>query len=214
MRNEPSLSRSLSKLTILILATGGLLPAQNVWFTPLPYTAHPVGTFGSTDYLNLFSPSSPWQQASSHVQVLKLYGVDNFSDTDLTNLLADLRRRNIALALEWPVLSSSTCGSGIEGFGGNILPALQRIQALGGTLSYLAMQQPFQWGSLYTGANSCRWTAQQVAANALLQINQAKTSWRFRRFRTLLPTGLPGTEPGSTPGAALREPRWLSFTWM
>jgi hypothetical protein len=146
-----------------------------VWFTPLPYGSQPVGVFGSTDYLSLFSPTAPWQQAASHVQVFKIYGVANFSDSDLLNIIAYLKAHNIALALEWPVLTSTTCGSGIEGFGGNILPTLQRIQALGGTLGYLAMEQPFEWGSLYTGAGACQWSAQQVAANALVTINQAKT---------------------------------------
>jgi hypothetical protein len=160
-----------------MIATGVLLPAQQtVWFTPLPYTVQPDGIFGSTDYLSLFSPTAPWQQAASHVQVFKIYGVvDNFSDADLTNLIANLKSRNIALALEWPVLSSSTCGAGLEGFGGSLLPLVQRIQALGGTLSYLAMEQPFQWGSLYQGSNACQWTAQQVATNALVEINQAQT---------------------------------------
>ena len=166
----------VTRFSALLLATSVFLPAQqSVWFTPLPAALHPNGYFGSTDYLSLFSPTAPWQQAASHVQVLKLYGVSDFSDTDLTNLLANLKQRNIALALEWPVLTSNSCGIGIEGFGGGILPVVQRIQALGGTLTYLAMLQPFQWGSLYQGSGSCQWTAQQVATNALLQVNQAKT---------------------------------------
>lgn len=127
--------------------------------------------------MSLFSPTAPWQQAAARVQVFKVYGegLDALSDADLTTLLADLKRRNIALGLEWPVLTSSICGNGIEGFGGSFLRHAQRIKALGGTLTYLAMQQPFQWGSLYKGANSCQWTAQQVAVNALLPINEAKT---------------------------------------
>jgi hypothetical protein len=166
----------LPRFSALIIATGVLLPAQQlVWFTPLPYATHPDGLFGSTDYLDLFSPTAPWQQAASHVQVFKLYSVDNFSDTDLSSIIANLNQRNIALALEWPVLSSSTCGNGIEGFGSSPVPTLQRIQTLGGVVSYLAMEQPFQWGSLYTGANSCQWTVQQVAANALATVNQAKS---------------------------------------
>jgi hypothetical protein len=166
----------LTKISALILATGILLPAQQtVWFTPLPYSTQPTGVFGSTDYLSLFSPTAPWQQAASHVQVFKLYGVSNFADSDLTNIISNLKSRNIALALEWPVLSSSTCGSGIEGFGSSLLPTVQRIQSLGGTLSYLAMEQPFEWGSLYQGPNACNWTAQQVANNALVEVAQAKS---------------------------------------
>src|SRR5580698_6504646 len=123
----------LTRFSAFMVSAGFLLPAQqSVWFTPLPYELHPVGYFGSTDYLSLFSPTAPWQEAASHVQVFKIYGVDNFSDADLTNIFAFLNQRNIALALEWPVLTSSTCGTGIEGFGGNLLPVVQRIQSLGG----------------------------------------------------------------------------------
>jgi hypothetical protein len=168
---------SLIRFAALIAATGVLLPAQQtIWFTPLPASTHPVGFFGSTDYLSLFRPTAPWQQAASRVQVFKVYGdgVDALSDPDLRNLLADLKRRHIALALEWPVLSSSTCGTGIEGFGGSLVPVAKRIKSLGGTLTYVTMQQPFQWGSLYKGAHSCQWSARQVATNAIMQIKQAK----------------------------------------
>jgi hypothetical protein len=152
-----------------------LLPAQQtVWFTPLPSAKHPDGFFGATDYMALFNPAAPWRQASSHVAVFKIYGVDNFSDADLTRILAGLRRRKIALALEWPVLTSQTCGGGIEGFGGGLVPVLKRIRALGGTLTYLAMLQPFQWGSLYKGKNSCQWSAREVALNALADVKRAK----------------------------------------
>jgi hypothetical protein len=171
------MSLALARFAALIAAAGILLPAQQtIWFTPVPYASHPVGFFGSTDYLSLFRPTAPWQHAASRVQVFKVYGdgMDALSDADLRNLLADLKRRKISLALEWPVLSSGTCGTGIEGFGGNVLPVARRIKALGGTLKYLAMQQPFQWGSLYKGEHSCQWTARQVATNALMQIKQAK----------------------------------------
>src|ERR1022692_468946 len=177
MRVEWVKSLPFTRFAALIVATSILLPAQQtVWFTPLPASTHPVGYFGSTDYLRLFSPTAPWQQAASRVQVFKVYGdgVDALSDPDLRNLLADLKRRHIALALEWPVLSSSTCGTGIEGFGGSLVPVAKRIKSLGGTLTYVTMQQPFQWGSLYKGAHSCQWSARQVATNAIMQITQAK----------------------------------------
>jgi len=178
MRNGPHTSRRLTRLAVLIAAAGVLLPAQQtVWFTPLPYAKHPDGSFGSHDYMNLFSPAAPWQKAASHVRVFKVYaeGVNALSDADLRKALADLKRRQIALALEFPVLTSPTCGIGIEGFGGGLLPVLKRIKAAGGTLTYLAMEQPFQWGSLWKGTSSCQWTARQVALNALVEIKQART---------------------------------------
>ncbi len=212
VRNDSFLSRSLAIFAALIVTAGVLLPAQQtVWFTPVPYASHPVGFFGSTDYMGLFRPTAPWQQAASRVQVFKVYsdGVEGLSDADLRKLLANLKRRNIALALEWPVLSPSTCGDGIEGFGGSILPVAQRIRALGGTLSYLAMQQPFQWGSLYKGANSCQWTARQVAINALVQIKRAK-----RIFPKLLVGDIMAVPPfrDASPDWAAQFGTWFD-TW-
>jgi hypothetical protein len=170
--------RPLSKLVVLLLAAGISLQGQrNVWFTPVPAGSHPVGFFGSTDYMKLFSPDAPWQQAASRVQVFKVYadGLADLSDAELRTLIAGLKRRKIALALEWPVLTSRSCGQGIEGFGGaGLETVLQRIKRLGGTLAYLAMQQPFQWGSLYKGPGACRWTARQVAVNALIEVNFGK----------------------------------------
>jgi hypothetical protein len=176
MRNGSQILRHLTRFAVLIAASAVLPAQQTVWFTPLPYAKHPDGSFGSQDYLNLFSPTAPWQKAAAHVRVFKVYGegVGALSDADLRKVLADLKRRQIALAMEWPVLTSQTCGIGIEGFGGGLLPILKRIKAAGGTLAYLAMEQPFQWGSLWKGASSCQWTARQVALNALVEVKQAK----------------------------------------
>jgi len=177
MCHGPFGSRRLRWIAALGIAAAVCLPAQQtVWFTPLPYAKHPDGLFGAPDYLKLFTPTAPWQQAAAHVRVFKVYseGLDFLSDSDLRKVLADLRRRQIALAMEWPVLTSKSCGVGIEGFGGDLQPVLKRIKASGGTLTYLAMEQPFQWGSLYKGKNSCQWTPQQVASNALVAIKEAR----------------------------------------
>src|SRR5689334_3979504 len=87
--NSPML-RSFVRLAAVCATAVTLLPAQQtVWFTPLPSAKHPVGFFGSVDYMSLFSPSAPWKRAASHVQVFKLYGLDSFSDADLTRIFAD-----------------------------------------------------------------------------------------------------------------------------
>src|SRR4051812_8079944 len=110
------MSSSFSRLAAVMVVGSVLLPGQqSVWFTPVPAGKHPVGYFGSADYMALFRPEAPWRQAAAKVRVFKVYadGLDALSDADLAKMLADLKRRKIALALEWPILTSRTCGNGI-----------------------------------------------------------------------------------------------------
>ncbi len=140
---------------------------------------------GSVDYLDLFEPGAAWTTASSRIQVFKLYPEmlspifpGSFSDSTLQQIFSWLNSHHIALAVEFPPLTpTASCGMGVEGFGAELaLPEATRIQQLGGNLQYLAFDEPFYHGStLYTGANGCNWTPQQIAANALLSVAQVRT---------------------------------------
>ncbi len=143
--------------------------AQEVWFCPLdPLLRQSYG--GSPQYMSLFSPNAPWAQAASHVNVFKIYPqwIDQATDADLQAQFASLNKAGIALALEYgPLSESAQCGYGVEGFGGGgLLNAALRIKRNGGTLRYLAMDEPIYFATLYTGANACQWTVDQMAANA------------------------------------------------
>jgi hypothetical protein len=128
---------------------------------------------GSPQYMDLFTPIAPWTSAASHVNVFKIYPqwIGSATDADLQSQFADLNRRGIALALEYPVLTApSDCGK-VEGFGGqNLLNAALRIQRNGGTLRYVAMDEPIFFSTLYTGTSACQWTVDQMAANAAVNI--------------------------------------------
>ena len=140
---------------------------------------------GSVDYLDLFAPGADWTTASSRIQVFKMYTQmlspnfpGSFPDATLEQIFAYLNSHNIALAVEFPPLTpTAACGMGVEGFAGEMaLPVATRIQQLGGNLQYIAFDEPFYHGGvLYPGANACRWTPQQIAANALQSVNQIRT---------------------------------------
>ena len=156
--------------------------AQTIWFSPIIPAAWNNG--GSSDYLDLFAPGAPWTTASAHVQIFKMYTQmlvpavpGSFSADTLQQIFAYLKSHNIALALEFgPLTPSAQCGAGVEGFAGEVaLPVATRIQQLGGNLQYIGMDEPFYFGSLFSGANACNWTAQQVAANAVQNIAQIKS---------------------------------------
>lgn len=176
---------STSTPTATPYPTPDLSPRPLVWFSPLPplkvLDSRPFT--GSDDFIGLFTPDAVWAGAARQVHVFKLYGewvedvpwTVHASDAELEQVIMDLERRGIALAVEMgPLDPSSTCGEGIEGFatiqaGVNIA---RRIRQAGGTLRFVAFDEPFAFASIYDGPNACQWSAEKVAQE-VLQFEQA-----------------------------------------
>ena len=142
-----------------------------VWFGPLPPLQVTSGRpfIGSLDFMDLFKPDAPWQNAASHVQVFKLFGEwvsEDATDVQLQQVFADLKRRGIAVDVdEGPLTPTSECGSGVEGFAGirEGMRIAQRVKAAGGTINLIDMDEPFVDASIYHGPNACHWSAEKVA---------------------------------------------------
>ena len=156
--------------------TVAVFPPPAVWFAPIGATrAIPVQ--GASDYFDLFSTNAAWLNAASHVAVFKMYSqMLDLDDATLRNVFADLKRRHIAFAIEWgPLAPSGGCGAGIEGFTGEAaLHYAQRIRDLGGSLQYIAFDEPFDGAVLYGGTNACHWTPMQTAQNAAQNVAQVQ----------------------------------------
>jgi hypothetical protein len=152
-------------------------PAPLVWFAPLAPAIWSDGPAGVEDYMKLFTPSAPWSEAASHTQVFLINDIVMLgelpgtpSNSQWRQVFADLNRRGIALAISWGPLTPEGCGTGMEGFDGeNGVRIANKIRALGGTLKYIAMDEPF------VGALGCNWTPRQTAENALRSIAKVRT---------------------------------------
>ncbi len=124
---------------------------------------------GSDDFMALFQPAAPWQTAASHIQVFKLYGewvAYNATEAQLRQVVADLARRRMALAVEaGPLNPPGDCGGGVESFAGTQegLKIAQRITAAGGTIQLMALDEPYYYGHFYSGPNACYWAADKIA---------------------------------------------------
>jgi uncharacterized protein (TIGR03437 family) len=197
----------LSHSGILLLAA---IP-QLVWFSPEAPGDWPDGRVGQVDYIDLFTPNAPWSNAAAHVQVFKFAGSEfvgnlpgELTDSQWREVFANLAQRGIALAVEFGPLPVTDCGAGVEGFsGGAALLVAQKVQALGGTLQYVAMDEPFYYGNVYTGQDACNWTAQQIAASAVQSIAQ---------IRTIFPKVIVGDiepVPAGTPNWLASYTAWL-----
>jgi len=116
--------------------------------------------------MDLFSPEAPWGRAAHHIQVFKLYGEwvgGAATDEQLKRVVTDLQRRKIALAVEGGPLKASSCGAGVEGFAEGWDRLAARIKAAGGTIDYIAMDEPYYYAHFFDGPQACRWSTVAVA---------------------------------------------------
>ncbi len=150
---------------------------RQIWFAPLdPLTQ----TFGSYDFMDLFKSDAHWQKASSRVHVFKFYGgfLDQATDSQLKQAVNSLNQRGIALAIEvGPLVASESCPHR-EGFGGPEVGKrwAQQIKAAGGTLRFLAMDEPFFYANIYQGPpGACNWPAEKVAQEVFDYIQAIKS---------------------------------------
>ena len=158
-----------------------------VWFAPLDPLTAAAGRkeSGLVDFFDLFKPTAPWTTAASHVQVFKFYmwifdPAAGLSDAQLADVVADLNRRHIAIGLEaGPMTPTAQCGEGIEGQGGPdvTLKIMRRIQSVGGSVGYVAMDEPFYFWSLDTSANACRYNVTRVAQEVASYIQVVKSEF-------------------------------------
>jgi hypothetical protein len=166
---RPTLNfRPLLVAAAIAVEAGAASADTQYWFAPLPPMPERPGRqyIGSDDFMDLFSPDAPWQDATRHIQVFKLYGewiLTTATDEQLKQVVVDLRRRGIALAVEGGPLKASGCGTGIEGFAEPQWDRIaSRIKAAGGTIDYIDMDEPYYWAHFYNGEQACHWSTAAV----------------------------------------------------
>ena len=205
--------RAAAFLAAAVVPLGGaasVAPARPaIWFAPLPPLqagVSPRPYVGSADFMQLFTKKAAWPNAARRVAVFKLYGewvAHRATSAQLRRAVTDLRRRRISIAVETgPLDVPPECGQGVEGFaGGEGLATASQIKAVGGALGYVAFDEPFFYGALYTGPNACRWDTRRVAQSVAVYV---------RRIRTVFPNVKFGdTEPLTTAADVERYKEWI-----
>jgi hypothetical protein len=127
----------------------------SVWFAP---------SAGAPDFMDLFDPGAPWTNAAAQIRVFQLPGqwVLDATDLDLSRVLERLASRGLQIAVDAPALSAR-CGNGREGFAaeGTAVQIVRRIQEAGGSVAFVALDQPYAAGHLGFG---CGWSKRRIAA--------------------------------------------------
>jgi hypothetical protein len=201
---------ALTAAVVLLPGATSAAPARPaVWFAPLPPlpTSELRPFVGSPGFMRLFTKKAAWPNAARRVSVFKLYGewvAHAASTTQLRQAVRDLKRRKIAIAVEaGPLDAPADCGQGVEGFAGTQegLTIARNIKDAGGTLRYVAFDEPFFYAALYSGPNACGWDTRRVA--------QAIAAY-VRAIRTVFPKASFGdTEPLTTGAHLQRYEEWI-----
>lgn len=149
--------------------------AQSIWLAPR------YGAQGAVDFMDLFRPDAPWKRAASHVKAfefsvrLQTLG----SDSELSQIMADLRRRRIDLVLDMLPNpgGKEVCGHNVESYSspGQSLVLAKKIKSLGGEPGFYHMDEPLFYGHVYDGQNACHSSIAQIARDVAITIRQIRT---------------------------------------
>jgi hypothetical protein len=144
-----------------------------LWFAPLdpspPDASRPFS--GRLDFMSLFEPEAPWEDAAAGIHIFKLYGGwvgGTATPEELKRVVADLNRRGIAIGFEAsPLTQTEECGAGVEGFSGVTegLRIVQKLKAAGAEVRFVAFDHPYDAGVLDDGPTACHWSPEKTAAN-------------------------------------------------
>jgi hypothetical protein len=169
----------------------GIQAEPRIWFAPMdPFFRPAIHGGGSADFMQLFQPGSAWPRAASYVHVFKLYPqfLRKASDTDLRTVIEGLAQRRIALAIEIGLLRpSDACGRGIEGHDNDQLEIALRIKKLGGSVQYVAADEPVWFGHGFDGPKGCRAAIKALAKNAAMTAREFRSVFPAAKFVDIEP---------------------------
>jgi hypothetical protein len=142
-----------------------------IWICGTAYIAPPLPkrTMVRQDAGNMWSPDAPWQTVADQTKVFMFpWGnILQAKDGDLKRAFRELKRRNISLAVETPILAKwGLCQAGLEAYFNDISMlhnVMEKIRRDSGDLRYIAMDRPFYYGHQFSGSGACQESAEQVA---------------------------------------------------
>jgi hypothetical protein len=141
------------------------LQGAQTWFSP---------NMGSVDFPELFSHPDLWATARDAVGVFQFYansvsgdpydiGGDNVLETFVeVDAFAHLYEWDIPVAIEAGVIKFFACTHGSWAEYAN--RAIDNIEANGGRVSFIAMDEPLLGGQLVEGGTTCGYTMEEAAA--------------------------------------------------
>jgi hypothetical protein len=194
---------TISTFFLLFSAALGSLSATEIWIAPQA-SVPPSPLHRAVDFLDMFDANAPWGNAARAVTVFKLYGsyLEHAPQDQVDKIVKDLNRRHIAIAVEAGVMNSPegiepTCGGpAVEGYSTTARAKLisKRIKSAGGSIAYIAMDEPLWFGRYYKGRPGkqpgCRLSVDQVIDLAMPVLQAYREAFPTVRIGDVEPSGV------------------------
>lgn len=163
-----------------------------------PFRREAMG-WGANDYLELFDSNAPWQQVAQHVRVFQLAQnfIERADPATLSRVIGFLSRHGIAIAMQAsPNLAIRGCGRGIESYGAphDMLRDAERVQKVGGVVSYITMDEPLNFGHIFNGRRGkipCHSPIETIAGDAARKIAETRNVFPAVQVGETEPYGIP-----------------------
>jgi hypothetical protein len=181
------LSKAVSLVVLfLVLPTHNIFAqtaaSLEVWFGPASrYSTADQPRPRAVDLMEMFKPDAPWQNAASHIQVFRISpnffhrtGKENNQD-EVNAVVADLKRRHIALALEVGLINvmPGSCPDKIQEGYGTVPEArkiIDMIKMANGEIQYLNMDELLNYGHYFghsENKSGCQLPISQIISRSM-----------------------------------------------
>ncbi len=170
------LRHALLALVALVALGARPAPAAEIWFGGVdPFVRQVMQPGAPSDYTALFQADAPWSKAAAQVQVFETSTqfVNRGSDEQLRQMFESLRQRHMKLALGALMQTQPpNCGQNVEGYAaaGAMAAIAGKITRLGGSLDYVAMDEPLWFGHRYDGPQACHASIADIARNVAANV--------------------------------------------
>lgn len=173
--------------------------SPQIWMAATEPIWREVHGWGANDYLQLFEPGAPWQQALRRVQVFQFSKrfIEQSNQDTLSHIIAFLNQHGIAIAMQGaPNMATRGCGRGIESYGPapDMRRDAARIRRLGGQVTYITLDEPLYFGHIYRGGGrriACHAPIETIAADAATKIAEARQIFPSVQVGETEPYGIP-----------------------
>lgn len=203
---------------LLFFAMGSLLLANQsalsdkvsrpqIWFGPGD-DLNVNGIVGHPDYVHLFDEPPTWPNGIPYVNVMQMRApwFLRMPRQTIQTAIQFLKQHEVKLAVPVGVVSSDTCGQGVEGIGTarqqNVYP--REMKRLGIDLAYAVMDEPLYYGHDYAGKNACQFSIAQVVDSVAENVKMIRSYYPNIEFVWVEP-------PQSLIGGAQEMARFLDL---
>jgi hypothetical protein len=146
------------------------------------------------DFSELSSPDAAWGEAASKLSAFEIDSSVVLRGTALSQTIADLERRKIALGVGIAPLSGgeSGCGYHVEGYSADGEPkaVAERLKRVGGKPRYFGFDEPMHFGHTFINDGKgvgCRRSIEDVAKDVAVKVKQIRAVFPDAQFGDVEP---------------------------